>query len=233
MYNAMKLCQYYWLLFVVILMVGCDKKDEYILSGSADTILKLPTRMIDGDGNVICDRDFGDPQQSFFILPYLQGNSAYLIQAYCHEPNSHHDRFAIDFGLGFKDTIIAARTGIIRSFVEYYDDFDYTYGHHNYITVVHFDGTRGFYAHLAQSSVMHEIGDTVRQGEGLALNGTSGMPFYFPCLHFEIHYDTLVIDRSNSVPVNFRNANGPLNSNNGVLDSGSVYTAQDFIPNDL
>ena len=193
----------------------------------------LPPKILDADGNIVCDREFGDPDSSLFVLPYLPGRNIGVLQSYCVVNGSHADRFAIDFSVSFRDTVIASRKGVITRVVESFADDDYTYAHHNYVLVKHRDGSVAFYAHLANQGVLGAVGDTVYQGDLLALSGSSGMPVYEPCLHFEVWYDDSPYDPSNSVPVNFRNSEGPLNQQDGLLGRGAIYLALPFTPSDL
>ncbi len=222
-----------WIALTVgaVLFWSCSDDNHSGSSGPDMPSPELPPKIIDADGTVDCDREIGDPGRSLFILPYLVGRSFRLHQGYCRTGGTHEERFALDFAIGYKDTVLAARSGVVTTVVEQYSDLDTVYGHHNYVLLRHRDGSIGFYAHLSTNSVPWEVGDLVRQGELLALNGASGVNTFLPHLHFEVWYDDSPYDPSNSVPINFRNCEGTLNRNNGLIDH-EIYRALSFAAND-
>ena len=88
--------------------------------------------------------------------------------------------------------------------------------------IEHEDGTIGSYAHITQDGVLVEVGDYVEQGQVVAIGGTSGS--YEPHLHFMVYQRYPEIVEDDDVPVNFRNADGPLDERGGLM-WGYVYWA--------
>jgi murein DD-endopeptidase MepM/ murein hydrolase activator NlpD len=170
---------------------------------------------------------FGDPGQSPYVLPYPVGDSYPVLQGYCSN-GSHRNRFPYDFLMGFGDTVVAARDGVIRTVVERWMDADKEGDHNNYLWVVHDDGTVALYAHFQHQGIWVEEGERVVTGHPLGGIGESGTPT--PCaflicgiLHFGI-YAGWPPTETNELPVNFRNAEGPLDARGG-LQPGVTYTA--------
>jgi murein DD-endopeptidase MepM/ murein hydrolase activator NlpD len=120
------------------------------------------------------------------------------------------------------DTVVAARGGIIRELREDSPDDGQGVGEHNCVYIEHDDGTLAFYAHLMQNGVMVEVGDTVELGQAFALSGNSGYSGE-PHLHFGVYKDYPTVE-GEDVPVNFKNAEGPLDNRNGLI-RGEIYRA--------
>jgi murein DD-endopeptidase MepM/ murein hydrolase activator NlpD len=151
---------------------------------------------------------FGDPQDSDYILPYPVGASYSVYQSYCHPTGGHRNQLAYDFSIPVGDMVIAARGGVVRQIREDSPDDGQGYGEHNYVYIEHQDGTLAFYAHLMQNSVMVDPGDTVETGRYFAFSGNSGLTGE-PHLHFGVYEDYPPVEGAD-IPVNFRNAEGPL-----------------------
>ena len=166
--------------------------------------------------------NFGDPQNSKYILPYPVGNAYPVYQSYCWSTGGHRNQLAYDFTMPIGDTVISSRGGIVREVKEDSPDDGQGYGEHNRIYIQHEDGTSAFYAHLKQYSVAVEIGDTVEVGQYIALSGNSGQSGE-PHLHIGV-YENYPPVEGVDVPINFRNAQGPLDSRNGLI-RGEIYVA--------
>jgi hypothetical protein len=165
---------------------------------------------------------FGDPQSSLYILPYPVGMAYPVYQSYCWPTGGHRNQLAYDFTIPIGDTVVAACAGVVREVREDSPDNGQGEGEHNYVFIEHIDGTLAFYAHLMQNSVVVNPGDTVDIGEYFALSGNSGKSGE-PHLHFGVYEDyppTEGVD----IPVNFRNAQGPLDNRGGLI-RGEKYTA--------
>ena len=97
------------LVILITVFWGCSNKEnsDRVVIDDPDSprFRSLPSKILNNDGTVICDRYFGDPETSLFILPYLPDKRIDLIQGYCDSDGSHYDRFAIDFAIPFLDTI--------------------------------------------------------------------------------------------------------------------------------
>ena len=63
----------------------------------------------------------------------------------------------------------------------------------NHVKIEHFDGTISMYWHLANGSLLVEVGDQVACGEPLGLVGSSGFSSS-PHLHFQVERNEEVID---------------------------------------
>jgi hypothetical protein len=163
---------------------------------------------------------FGDPDKSEYILPYRRNLSYMVTQSYCTPAGSHVEQLHYDFDMQVGDIVIAARAGIVRTAIDHYPDDGYDF---NYVFIEHADGTVAFYAHLMQNSIVLSLGDSVRQGQFFAKSSRSGSP-WFPHLHFGV-YQNMPPVHGYDVPVNFRNAEGPLDECGGLV-RGAVYRAK-------
>lgn len=174
-------------------------------------------------GEIDCDEQFGNPDESPYILPFPPGRTYTLFQGYCPpNPNwGHHNWFAFDFDLAIGDTIVAARGGVVSTVVEQNVDGNGVLGA-NVVYIRHADRTLGAYVHLTQNGALVEVGDTVAQGDVIGLAGNTGLSSG-PHLHFAVLRDG-GFTRHYSLPVNFANADGPVNQNNGPVQ-GATYTA--------
>jgi murein DD-endopeptidase MepM/ murein hydrolase activator NlpD len=160
---------------------------------------------------------FGDPTASPYVLPYPPGKSYRIIQGYCEPEGSHVDQLAYDFGMPIGDDVTAARAGIVielRDGTPDISDWEYN-NQHNYIFIQHEDGTVAFYAHLKKDSIVVQVGQSVDIGQRIAASGNSGMTGGKPHLHFGV-YGSYPTVEGFDVPVNFRNADGPLDTRGGL-----------------
>jgi hypothetical protein len=163
---------------------------------------------------------FSNPKNSPYILPFRAGSSYLCTQSYCTPAGSHVEQLHYDFDMQVGDNIIAARAGIVRTAIDHYPDDGYDF---NYVFIEHTDGTVAFYAHLMENSIRVEMGDSVRQGQFFAKSSRSGSPA-FPHLHFGV-YQNMPPIHGYDVPVNFRNAEGPLDECGGLV-RGAIYKAK-------
>jgi murein DD-endopeptidase MepM/ murein hydrolase activator NlpD len=156
--------------------------------------------------------DFGDPSESLYILPYPVGMSYRLSGGYCTY-NQHDNSIAYDFNIPIGADILAARAGLVVMVWEETPD-EPDENRPNGFFIEHEDGTVGSYAHLTQGGVLVEVGDEVEQGQVVAISGTSGTDV--PHLHFMVYQAYPEYVEDDDVPVNFRNAQGPLDEIGGL-----------------
>lgn len=142
-----------------------------------------------------------------YALPYEEGSSLLIVQGY-YSAYSHKNRAAIDFKMKRGTKILASRGGVVTRVKEDGDKGGLNKKYRAYANVVviqHDDGTRAGYWHLQQNSVFVKLGDTVRQGQVIALSGKTGYSA-LPHLHF------LVWTNKNGnwqqIPTRFRTAIG-------------------------
>ena len=126
-----------------------------------------------------------DDSSYIYHLPYEENKTHLLIQGYFSR-YTHKHRAALDFKMKKGTKICAARAGVVirlkedgskgGSKVKYRTDG-------NFVVIQHEDSSRTGYGHIRFNGVLVNIGDTVRQGQAIALSGNSGYT-YFPHLHF-------------------------------------------------
>ena len=181
-------------------------------------------------GEIMCNQDFGNPNQSPYILPFLVGKEYLLSQSYCPaNPNwGHHNWFAYDFDMPNRDTIIASWSGTVLAVKEDNPNIggDCSGGKENFVFIQHGDGTVMSYVHLITDGALVEKGDFVRQGQPIGLSGNSGCSAG-PHLHVALFKDRTNYDRQSTIPLNYKNAQGPTDSNNGLVFN-KQYKAMNF-----
>lgn len=126
-----------------------------------------------------------DDTSYVYALPYETGRKYRLIQGY-FGPFSHKERAALDFKMKRGSNICAARGGIVVRVKEdgYLGGWNRKYrSHGNNIVIQHADGSRAGYWHLQKDGALVNVGDTVRQGQVIALSGKTGYTIS-PHLHF-------------------------------------------------
>ena len=126
-----------------------------------------------------------DDSSFVYHLPYEENKAHLLVQGYFSR-YTHKHRAALDFKMKKGTKICAARAGVVirlkedgskgGSKVKYRTDG-------NFVVIQHEDSSRTGYWHIRFNGVLVNIGDTVRQGQAIALSGNSGYT-YFPHLHF-------------------------------------------------
>jgi murein DD-endopeptidase MepM/ murein hydrolase activator NlpD len=164
---------------------------------------------------------FGDPAQSPYVLPYPVGSEYTVLQSYCSRVGSHANQLAYDFMMPIGSPVVAARDGIVLDVVDAYPDSDRDESHFNYLFIQHDDGSVGFYAHVQLHSLEVRENEAVAAGQRIALSGSSGTPV--ADLHFGV-YQSWPIRDGFDLPVNFKNAAGPLDQRGG-LRQGVSYLA--------
>ncbi|HRX16777.1 MAG TPA: M23 family metallopeptidase [Spirochaetota bacterium] len=169
--------------------------------------------------------------KSPYILPFSIGMEYKLVQGNCTRySHKGFSRYAYDFGMPIGSEIIAARSGVV-TFVEtdMYDNTRRGKRRHkripnargNTILIEHEDGTIAAYFHLKYNGALVQKGDLVKQGQPIALSGSSGFTTG-PHLHFEVRRSN---EDRQSLPVTFRNADP---GEDFSLQAGNYYTALPF-----
>ncbi len=177
------------------------------------------------NGEIQCKTDFGDPALSEYVLPYTVGRTFMVRQGNCFPNGGHNNWFAYDFDTPMGEAITASRTGIVRSVQNNFPDSGNVSGQENTVWVTHSDGTIVRYTHLMQGTARVAVGDSVFPGDTVGLSGNSGATGGTPHLHIALFKaGTTSFGRTNSLPMNFSNADGPHDSLNQLI-MGSSYTA--------
>lgn len=149
-----------------------------------------------------------DDTSYVYALPFEEGKSFRVIQGY-FSPFTHKERAALDFNMKKGVKITAARAGVVIRVKE-----DGTLGglkkkyrsHGNNIVIEHEDGSRAGYWHLQHNGALVNVGDTVKQGQVIALSGKTGYALV-PHLHFLVwRYDSA--RKWQQVATRFQTSNG-------------------------
>lgn len=168
---------------------------------------------------------FRDPAESPYTLPFHVGNRHLVTQSYCISGGGHANQLAYDFNVAIGVDVLAARGGVVLDTKDSSPDDGQGQGDHNYVFIQHEDGTVAFYAHLRHGSVVVEEGERVEAGQRIAASGNSGLTGR-PHLHFGV-YQGWPPREGHDIPVNFRNARGPLDPRNGLM-TDRVYAAESW-----
>jgi murein DD-endopeptidase MepM/ murein hydrolase activator NlpD len=167
---------------------------------------------------------FTDAAASPYCLPFAIGSTYTVTQSYC-STGSHAGRFAYDFDLPMGTEVLAARAGEVVELREHWSDADTQGGHENVVILRHSDATLSLYIHMRHEGVLVEMGDYVPQGGLLGWSGSSGTGF--PHIHFQVCLrggECSTGTNEVTLPVNFRNAEGPLDALGGLV-VGEPYRA--------
>lgn len=169
-------------------------------------------------GEIICETEFGDHSSSSYVLPFPTGNTFLLNQGYC--PTNplwgHHNWFAYDFEMPIGESVIAMKSGQVIATQEQFEDGTRICGEENYVFIRHTDGTVASYYHLKKNGVEVTNGQQVTQGDLIGFSGDSGCSIG-PHLHIAVFRSNSPYNRQYSMPINFNNAEGNLNSHNGLI----------------
>lgn len=175
-------------------------------------------------GEIICDTEVGDPSVSEYILPFEEGEEFLLSQGNCpSDPTwGHHNWFAYDFDMPIGTRLIAMRAGVAIAVIDSNEDGNRSCnsGATNYLFILHDDGSVAIYAHQTKNGVAVSVGERVEQGDFIGLSGDSGCSIG-PHVHVGVYKQRGPYDRQYTLPINFRNAEGPLSGNNGLIQKSS------------
>ena len=133
-----------------------------------------------------------DDTSHVYSLPYEKGRSFLIVQGY-FGIFSHQERAALDFKMKQGTKIFAARDGVVVRVKEDSDKGGWNKKYSkdgNNIVIQHADGSRAGYWHLQKDGALVNVGDTVKQGQVIALSGRTGYAS-MPHLHFLVwNYDS-------------------------------------------
>lgn len=136
-----------------------------------------------------CGQDSAEPvfydEGRLYKLPYQWDESRFVIQGY-DGPFGHYG-YELDFVMPVGSLVLAARSGVVMRVN------DSNNGRcpiqkncaNNYISVDHLDGTYADYLHIKQDGACVMPGQTVEQGDAIALSGNVGISV-LPHLHIGI-----------------------------------------------
>jgi murein DD-endopeptidase MepM/ murein hydrolase activator NlpD len=170
--------------------------------------------------------NYGDITQTSFEknfsyqLPYPKGKSYKVFQGY-NGQQTHQGVNALDFSLTEGSNIAAVRDGIVVKVVQNNNVHciqPECAKLNNYILIVHNDGTFANYAHIQQNGAKVQEGDSVLQGQIIALSGNVGRTDG-PHLHLEIFLQKL--DNRTSLPTFFLTGSG---TKKEILKEGNSYS---------
>ena len=165
--------------------------------------------------------DYIQNSDSPYVLPWEIGKTFSISQGNCTD-GSHslgQTQFAYDINMPIGTNIVAVRSGIVGKVIENFEDLDSgtvgLWDEANYITVKHDDGTEAQYFHLTLDGALKNEGDSVIQGEIIALSGNTGYTTG-PHLHFQVMQALTECEDTddrpnytwtvcNSIPITFKN----------------------------
>ena len=148
-----------------------------------------------------------DDNSFVYSLPFEKGQGHVLVQGYLSSL-SHKGEYALDFKMKKGTKICAARSGVVFAIRENSKKGGYKskyLSEGNYVIVRHDDGTQANYWHIDFNGALVKPGDTVHEGQVIALSGNTGYSA-FPHLHFEV--TTRHSIGTNQIPTRFKTKKG-------------------------
>jgi murein DD-endopeptidase MepM/ murein hydrolase activator NlpD len=155
-----------------------------------------------------------------YDLPFEKGNRFKLHQGY-NGSFSHQNENALDFTMPEGTPVVAARDGLVVSVVQNNTKSCPSKSciqYNNSIIVYHSDGTFGNYSHIKYNGSKVNVGDSVKQGDIIALSGNTGFTSG-PHLHFVCYLPGL--EKRRSVETYFKIDDG---SEIAVLEESEYYS---------
>ena len=145
-----------------------------------------------------------------YRLPFLEGQSFAVTQAYGGRLSSHNNRenlYAVDFAMPVGTPIVAARGGVVIDATLRHQEGGYDMrflDKANTVAIVHDDGTVAEYAHLSHSAEVVKAGQRVAAGDLIGHSGNTGYTSG-PHLHFIVSKPSVADGKvtRQSVPVAF------------------------------
>jgi murein DD-endopeptidase MepM/ murein hydrolase activator NlpD len=183
----------WWLLVISLSLMSCAVSNNPI----RNEVRRLQKGIDQEDTSYVYD------------LPYEEGRSYYMVQGY-FSSMTHKERAALDFTMKRGSTICAARGGVV---IRAKEDGDRgglkrkwrAYG--NYVIIQHEDSSRAGYWHIQKDGALVNVGDTVKQGQPIALSGKTGYSA-IPHLHFLV-WSSDARGRWRQIATRFQTENGP------------------------
>ena len=146
-----------------------------------------------------------------YLFPVNNGGSIAFGYGYSESYGGTH--YGIDIHSSDDDTIYAACDGVVEATAnscphvsiwptkcEHYNTFG------NYIRIGNSDGTKAYYGHLKQNSLLVSAGQTVKRGQAIASMGSSG---YSSGKH--LHFELRKSDYSTTINTNPSTSGGEMN----------------------
>jgi murein DD-endopeptidase MepM/ murein hydrolase activator NlpD len=155
-----------------------------------------------------------DPTAAY-RLPYTEGQSYTVTQAYGGKLTSHNNRenlYAVDFAMPIGTPVLASRAGTVIDSTLWHHEGGYDISYldkANAVAIVHDDGTVAEYAHLSPGPEIVHPGQRVAAGDLIGYSGSTGYSSG-PHLHFIVSKPTVSDGKvaRQSVPITFY-ANDP------------------------
>ena len=214
MINHLKLLPFLFFCFFITLLSACG-------GGGGD-------ESGGGDVNSLCDQPYPDIATSLYILPYEVGAAYQVSQGNCDSPTHNADfakEFAYDFAMNIGTEIYASRGGTVVAIREDVANGTFGFDNINFVRIDHGDATSGGYRHISQNGALVNVGDSVLQGQLIALSGNTGT-LGLSILHFEVTENFRnANNRFQTLPVSFLNAS-PMETNG--LREGVTYMALSY-----
>lgn len=188
-----------FIFFSLFLLLGCGD--------GADSLAHLG----------VCD-GYPDPASSNYILPWSTGQTELITQGNC-SPVSHNSsqRYAYDIGMDIGTSIVASRAGTVLEIEESFTDGS-ACPNNNFVYIEHADGSVAAYFHLTKNGALVNAGDSITQGQPIALSGNTGCS-----TGAHLHFVVFKTNRKEkSIPVTFSNSS---KSNIRGLLADTEYTA--------
>ncbi len=168
---------------------------------------------------------FQAQEKSPYVLPYEVGRSFRVSKTTSHGGTQY---YSVDFLMPSGTPVVASRSGQVVNVEMSFLEGDNVFGHENLIWIQHVDGTVARYYHLAHDSARVANGDSVNQGEVIALSDNTGNSTG-PHLHFDVVQcltgltpaDINTLPCGQSLPLSFKNT---IKHTCGLAD-GRSYTA--------
>lgn len=191
------------------------------------------------DPEVCPDATYPPREDAPHILPYPTGTTRNVRQGNCNAANSHNDgeSFAYDFEMPIGSPIIASRGGTVLAVIEAFTDEQHAIDQGNLVAIDHGDRTYAKYGHITFEGALVEVGETVEQGQVIAMSGNSGLS-QGPHLHYAVKECPPDVPIGSatcvSIPVSFRNTiphpEGLVGSPTSQIGGGSWYPACAWVP---
>lgn len=157
-----------------------------------------------GDPNAVHQADF------VYALPFPADRHYLLTQGFNGQYSHQHEqsRYAVDIAMPEGSQVLAARGGVVMDIAKDFYDGGAKAKHlarANYVRILHDDGSMAIYAHLQLESVKVAKGQQIKQGQLLALSGSTGFSTG-PHLHFAVQINGGL--KLQSIPFKWRNKSG-------------------------